>query len=125
MTPITESTAAATAPEMLPPDAQLLQLACGAFVSQAVYVVAKLGIADLVADGPRDVAYLADKTVTDERSLYRLLRACAHAEERHRQREQHQREQAGEGQPELDENLEVSHGRPAYLICFCPSGERK
>jgi hypothetical protein len=69
--------AAAAAPEQLPPDAQLLQLVSSAFVSQAVYVAAKLGIADLVADGPKDAKYLAEKTGTDERSLYRLLRALA------------------------------------------------
>lgn len=77
MTLTNESTAAAQAPEHLPPDAQLLQLVSGAFVSQAIYVAAKLGIADLVAEGPRDVRYLAEKTATEERSLYRLLRACA------------------------------------------------
>lgn len=76
MTPTNES-AAAPAPEQLPPDAQLLQLVSGAFVSQAIYVAAKLGIADLLADGAKDVTYLAEKTATDERSLYRLLRACA------------------------------------------------
>jgi len=76
MTTINES-AAAVAPEQLPPDAQLLQLISGALVSQAIYVAAKLGVADVLADGPRDVKYLAEKTATDERSLYRLLRACA------------------------------------------------
>lgn len=68
---------AATAPEALPPDAQLLQLVSGAFVSAAVYTAAKLGIADLLASGPATVAELAQKTETDERSLYRLLRSLA------------------------------------------------
>src|SRR5262245_9668380 len=76
MTTVNE-TAAARAPEQLPPDAQLLQLVSGAFVSQAIYVAAKLGIADILADGPRDVKYLAETTATAERSLYRLLRASA------------------------------------------------
>jgi hypothetical protein len=75
----THNTAAVTAPNELPPDAQLLQLALGAFISQAVYVAAKLGIADILADGPRDITYLAEKTASHERSLYRLLRACASA----------------------------------------------
>jgi len=74
---IMNETAAAQAPQQLPPDAQILQLALGAFVSQAIYVAAKLGIADILADGPRDVKYLAEKTASHERSLYRLLRACA------------------------------------------------
>lgn len=61
----------------IPPDAQLLQLATGAFISQAVYVAAKLGIADLLSDGPRSVEYLAVATSTHERSLYRVLRSIA------------------------------------------------
>ena len=69
--------AAAAAPQQLPPDAQLLQLVSGAFVSQAVYVAAKLGIADLLADGPQDVKTLAYETGMDERSLYRVLRSLA------------------------------------------------
>jgi hypothetical protein len=40
-------------------------------------VAAKLGIADLLADGPRPVDHLADVTATNERALYRLLRALA------------------------------------------------
>ena len=72
-----EPTAAAAAPAQLPPDLQLLQLVTSAFISQAIYVAAKLGIADLVADGPKTVKYLAEKTATQERALYRLLRACS------------------------------------------------
>jgi hypothetical protein len=71
------STASATAPENLPPDAQLMQLISGAFVSAAVYAAAKLGIADLLADGPRTASSLAAETGMDERSLYRLLRSLA------------------------------------------------
>ena len=66
----------ATAPA-LPPEAQLTQLVAGCFLSQAVYVAAKLGIADLLADGPKTANYLAEKTATDERSLYRVLRALS------------------------------------------------
>jgi O-methyltransferase domain/Dimerisation domain len=64
-----------------PPDAGLrVELAgriMGFMVSQAVYVVAKLGIADLLAEGPRAAAELADATKTDRDSLYRLLRMLA------------------------------------------------
>lgn len=77
MSTINETSAAAAAPAQLPPDVQLLQLASGAFISQAIYVAAKLGIADLVADGPKTIQYLAAKTATQERALYRLLRACS------------------------------------------------
>jgi hypothetical protein len=49
----------------------------GAWVSQAIYVAAKLGIADLLHAGPRPVSALAAATETHERSLYRVLRALA------------------------------------------------
>jgi len=75
MTP--NNTSAAPALEQLPPDAQLLQLVSGAFISAAVYTAAKLGIADLLAEGPQPVSYLAEKTGSDERSLYRVLRSLA------------------------------------------------
>jgi hypothetical protein len=65
------------APQQLPPDAQLLGIVTSAWVSAAVYVTAKLGIADLLADGPKTVEYLAVATATDEHSLYRILRAVA------------------------------------------------
>lgn len=74
---MSNSTQTAAAVEQLPPDVQLLQLVSGAFISSAVYVAAKLGIADLLADGPKTAAYLAVKTQMDERSLYRLLRSLA------------------------------------------------
>lgn len=67
----------ASVPQQMPPEAQIMQLTMGAFVSQAIYVAAKLGIADLVANGPKTTADLAAKTETDERSLYRLLRSLA------------------------------------------------
>jgi hypothetical protein len=68
---------AAPAPETIPPDAQLMQLVSGAFVSAAIYTAAKLGIADLLTDGPKTAAKLAEETEMDERSLYRLLRSLA------------------------------------------------
>lgn len=74
---MTTTTGPAAAPQQLPPDAQLLQLVSGAFVSAALYAAAKLGIADLLADGPQPAAYLAEKTGSDERSLYRVLRSLA------------------------------------------------
>jgi hypothetical protein len=73
----TQSNLAATAVPAVPPDVQILQLVGGAFISQAVYVAAKLGIADLLADGPKTAKYLAENTQTGERSLYRVLRSLA------------------------------------------------
>jgi len=71
------SNSAAVAPTELPPDAQLMQLVSGAFVSAAVYSAAKLGIADLLAGGPKTAAELAIETEMHEHSLYRLLRSLA------------------------------------------------
>lgn len=74
---MTNTTSSAAAPQQLPPDAQLLQIVSGAFTSSAVYAAAKLGIADLLAEGPKTAEYIAVATSTDERSIYRLLRALA------------------------------------------------
>ncbi len=61
----------------IPPPAALLHMMTGYWVSQAIYVAAKLGIADLLADGPVGSAELAAATDTDARSLHRVLRALA------------------------------------------------
>ena len=71
-----------TATEMQPaalPEAVLTQIAFGAMMTQALYVAAKLGIADLLKDAPRSIAELAAATDTHERSLYRVLRSLAGA----------------------------------------------
>jgi hypothetical protein len=52
-------------------------MAFGAMLTQALYVAAKLGVADRLAAGPRAVAELAPETGAHERSLYRLLRSLA------------------------------------------------
>ena len=62
-----------------PPEAVLTEIAFGAMMTQALYVAAKLGIADLLKDAPRSVAELAAATDTHERSLYRVLRSLAGA----------------------------------------------
>jgi hypothetical protein len=49
----------------------------GYWISQAIYVAAKLGIADLLQQGPKNADELAQVTGTHARSLYRLLRALA------------------------------------------------
>jgi len=63
--------------ETVPPRLQMGQMITGYWVSKAVYVAAKLGLADLLADGPKSVSVLASETGADERALYRLLRALA------------------------------------------------
>jgi hypothetical protein len=52
-------------------------MATGYWVSQAIYVAAKLGIADLLRDGPQSCVTLAAATGSDAASLFRLLRALA------------------------------------------------
>jgi hypothetical protein len=59
------------------PTQHLNQLITGYWHSQCVYVAAKLGIADLLANGPRSVEELAKQTGAHEPSLFRLLRALA------------------------------------------------
>ena len=59
------------------PGASLGRLIVGFQVSQAIHVVATLGVADLLADGPRTSDELAAATSCHAGSLYRLLRALA------------------------------------------------
>ena len=54
---------------------QLLELVTASWKSQALYVAAELGIADLLADGPRTCAELATAAGVHPPSLRRLLRA--------------------------------------------------
>jgi O-methyltransferase/methyltransferase family protein len=61
----------------LPP--VLFQMASGYWLSQAIYVAAKLGIADLLGNGSQSSAELASATGCDSRSLFRVLRALASA----------------------------------------------
>jgi O-methyltransferase domain/Dimerisation domain len=56
---------------------ELSQLVSGYRVSQAIYVVVKLGIPDLLADGPRGSDELAHATETHAGALYRVLRFLA------------------------------------------------
>jgi hypothetical protein len=59
------------------PAAQLGEIITGYWRAQAVYAVAKLGIADLLSAGPQKVEWLAASTGTHPPSLFRLLRALA------------------------------------------------
>ena len=64
-------------PVSAPPEVALTQIMLGSLAAQTVYVAAKLGIADLLADGPKSVEDLATSTDTHAPSLYRVLRAAA------------------------------------------------
>jgi len=58
----------------LPPQAVLYQLSTGHYVSRALNVIARLGIADLLKDGARPVGELAKATETNAAALQRVLR---------------------------------------------------
>jgi len=52
-------------------------MASGYWISQALYVAARLGVADLLVSGPRAAAELAAECGVQPEALYRLLRALA------------------------------------------------
>ena len=56
---------------------QVFQLMTGHIVSSAVHTVAKLGIPDRLADGPRSAAELARECHVHEEAVYRVMRALA------------------------------------------------
>ncbi len=60
-----------------PPEMAMLQMTSGYWISQSIYAAAKLGIPDLLKDGPKSYEELASSTETNARSLYRVLRALA------------------------------------------------
>ena len=61
----------------VPPPLALLNLTIGHWTTQAVFVAAKLGIADLLRDGAKSNGDLAQSAGVDARALHRLLRALA------------------------------------------------
>jgi hypothetical protein len=63
--------------ETPPPHVQLIQMGTAHWVARVIYAAAKLGIADLLAAGPRAAADLAAATGTHAPSLYRVLRTLA------------------------------------------------
>jgi O-methyltransferase domain len=69
-----------TAPTQAPAQCaagRLEQMLAGVATTHSIYAVAKLGIADLLAGGPRTTEELASLAAVDSLSLYRLLRALA------------------------------------------------
>ena len=63
----------------LPPQAVMLNLTVGHWVTRLIYVAAKLQLPDLLKKGPRTAAQLAKATGTNPSALYRVLRALASA----------------------------------------------
>jgi len=64
-------------PQNPPPAAAVLHLIMGFRTTQLIYAAAKLGIADLLKDGPQDASAIASAVGAHPRALYRLLRALA------------------------------------------------
>ena len=60
-----------------PAAAQILQFIMNFWSSRAVYVIAKLGIPDLLKSGPKTAEELASETKMHAPSLFRVLRALA------------------------------------------------
>lgn len=61
----------------MPPPALLNQMICGSWVTQAIFVVAELGVADLVATEALRPSEIAAKLGANADALYRILRALA------------------------------------------------
>ena len=66
-----------TQSQSLPPQLALYQMSIGHYVSRALHLAAKLGLADLLADGPRHSGELARSTATHPASLNRVMRLLA------------------------------------------------
>lgn len=63
----------------LPPQLALYQLAIGHYLTNALHLATKLGVADLLKDGPRHSQELAEATATHAPSLNRVMRLLASA----------------------------------------------
>jgi hypothetical protein len=64
-------------PAELPEPVQLIRMVVGKWLSQCIHAAAKLGIADLLADGHKPLEELAAATGCQPQPLYRVLRALA------------------------------------------------
>ena len=63
----------------VPADLALFEIAQGAWLTQALYVTTKLGIADALADGPLRADDVARRVGSDPDATFRLMRALASA----------------------------------------------
>ena len=57
------------------PQVAMFQIISGFWISRGVFVIAKLGIPDILKNGPKTAAELASATDTHAESLFRVLRA--------------------------------------------------
>jgi DNA-binding IscR family transcriptional regulator len=72
---VDETPELSASPTQQPPAVAMLQLTMGALVSQAVSVIARLGVADVLAAGPQPVDQIAQRVGAHRSALYRVLRA--------------------------------------------------
>ena len=63
--------------QQMPAHAVLLQMLTGKWVSSMISTLARFGVADHLESGPRSLRELAELTGTQERALYRVMRAAA------------------------------------------------
>lgn len=56
---------------------QIIEISRGYMAATCLYAVAKLKIADFIADGPKPVSQIARASKTNEDALYRIMRALA------------------------------------------------
>jgi hypothetical protein len=56
------------------PVAAMIKLIVGAYASQATRVIARFGVADVLADGLRPIAEIARRVGAHESALYQVLR---------------------------------------------------
>lgn len=61
----------------VPPQIAMLQMISGFWISRAIYIVAKLGIADHLAGGPKTAEEIAAATGTHSGAIYRIFRALS------------------------------------------------
>lgn len=64
-------------PDTLSLAMNLREMFTGYWVSQSIYAIAKLGVADLLGDGPQEAEQLARALRVDKSALYRTMRALA------------------------------------------------
>lgn len=60
-----------------PPQAVVMQLSMGAMITQAIYVAAKLGVADILGNSEKHIDDIAADAGAHSPSLYRILRSLA------------------------------------------------
>ena len=56
---------------------QMMQFITAKWISKPIYVVTKLGIAEILSDGPKTIEEIAKESNSNTANLYRVMRALA------------------------------------------------